>query len=74
MTFGPVSADYVNATVLGGTNNTMIGNIIQNLYLVNTDYPQAAALSFTLMAILLVGIFLYAKALGTEDVLEVATR
>jgi spermidine/putrescine transport system permease protein len=64
----------VNATVLGGTNNTMIGNIIQNLYLVNTDYPEAAALSFTLMAILLVGIFLYARALGTEDVLEVAAR
>jgi spermidine/putrescine transport system permease protein len=74
MTFVPVSADYVNATVLGGTNNTMIGNVIQNLYLVNNDYPQAAALSFTLMAILLLGIFLYAKALGTEDVLEVATR
>jgi spermidine/putrescine transport system permease protein len=74
MTFVPVSADYVNATVLGGTNNTMIGNVIQNLYLVNNDYPQAAALSFSLMAILLIGIFAYARALGTEDVLEVATR
>ncbi len=74
MTFVPVSADYVNATVLGGTNNTMIGNIIQNLYLVDTQYPEAAALSFTLMAILLVGIFAYARALGTEDVLEVAAR
>ncbi|MCO5972391.1 ABC transporter permease [Actinoallomurus soli] len=74
MTFVPVSADYVNATVLGGTNNTMIGNVIQNLYLVNNDYPQAAALSFALMAILLIGIFAYARALGTEDVLEVAAR
>lgn len=74
MTFVPVSADYVNATVLGGTNNTMIGNIIQNLYLVDTQYPEAAALSFTLMAILLLGIFVYARALGTEDVLEVAAR
>jgi spermidine/putrescine transport system permease protein len=74
MTFVPVSADYVNATVLGGTNNTMIGNVIQNLYLVNNDYPQAAALSFSLMAILLIGIFAYARALGTEDVLEVAAR
>ncbi|MEV5753128.1 ABC transporter permease [Actinoallomurus sp. NPDC052308] len=74
MTFVPVSADYVNATVLGGTNNTMIGNVIQNLYLVNNDYPQAAALSFALMAILLLGIFAYARALGTEDVLEVAAR
>ena len=34
----------------------------------------ASALSFTLMAILLVGIFAYARALGTEDVLRVAAR
>jgi spermidine/putrescine transport system permease protein len=72
MTFVPVSADYVNATVLGGTQNTMIGNVIQNQYLVTQDYPTASALSFTLMAILLVGIFIYARILGTEDVLEVA--
>ena len=31
-----------------------------------------AALSFTLMAILLIGIFAYARALGTENVLEAA--
>jgi spermidine/putrescine transport system permease protein len=72
MTFVPVSADYVNATVLGGTQNTMIGNVIQNQYLVTQDYPTASALSFTLMAILLIGIFVYARILGTEDVLEVA--
>jgi spermidine/putrescine transport system permease protein len=70
MTFVPASSDYVNAAVLGGTHNTMIGNVIQNQYLVTQDYPTASALSFTLMAILLVGIFLYARALGTEDVLE----
>jgi spermidine/putrescine transport system permease protein len=74
LTFVPVCSDYVNATVLGGTKNTMIGNVIQNQYLVNQDYPLASALSFTLMAILLIGIFLYARALGTEDVLEAAVR
>ncbi|MFF3666752.1 ABC transporter permease [Microtetraspora malaysiensis] len=74
MTFVPASSDYVNASVLGGTNTTMIGNVIQNQYLVTQDYPTASALSFTLMALLLVGIFAYAKALGTEDVLEVAAR
>ncbi|GLX02819.1 ABC transporter permease [Microtetraspora sp. NBRC 16547] len=74
MTFVPASSDYVNASVLGGTKTTMIGNVIQNQYLVTQDYPTAAALSFTLMALLLVGIFSYAKALGTEDVLEVAAR
>ncbi|MEV7808542.1 ABC transporter permease [Microbispora sp. NPDC088329] len=74
MTFVPATSDYVNASVLGGTSNTMIGNVIQNQFLVNQDYPIASALSFTLMALLLVGIFAYAKALGTEDVLEVAAR
>lgn len=74
MTFVPASADPINAQVLGGTGNTMIGNIIQTQYLVNNDYPTASALSFTLMAVLLVGIFGYARALGTENVLEAAAR
>ena len=34
LTFVPVSSDYVNAAVLGGTGNTMIGNIIQTQYLI----------------------------------------
>jgi spermidine/putrescine transport system permease protein len=74
MTFVPATADPVNAQVLGGTGNTMIGNIIQTEYLVNNDYPTASALSFTLMAVLLVGIFVYARVLGTENVLEAAAR
>lgn len=74
MTFVPATADPVNAQILGGTQNTMIGNVIQTQYLVNNNYPTAAALSFTLMALLLVGIFIYARALGTENVLEAAAR
>ncbi|TDD69356.1 ABC transporter permease [Actinomadura darangshiensis] len=74
MTFVPVSSDYVNAEVLGGPQNTMIGNIIQTEYFNNSAYPTASALSFALMAILLVGIFAYARTLGTQDVLEAARR
>ncbi|MFI7445684.1 ABC transporter permease [Nonomuraea indica] len=74
MTFVPATADPVNAQVLGGTSNTMIGNIIQTTYLTNLQYPTASALSFTLMAVLLVGIFVYARVLGTENVLEAAAR
>ncbi|MEW9555199.1 ABC transporter permease [Nonomuraea sp. NPDC050783] len=74
MTFVPATADPINAAILGGTANTMIGNIIQTAYLTNLDYPTASALSFTLMAVLLVGIFLYARLLGTENVLEAAAR
>ncbi|MBA0126589.1 ABC transporter permease [Haloechinothrix sp. YIM 98757] len=74
MTFIPTSADYVNASVLGGTHNTMVGNIIRTEYLVNNAYPTAAAITFTLMGLLLLGIFSYARALGTERVMEVQAR
>jgi spermidine/putrescine transport system permease protein len=70
ITFVPVSSDYVNATILGGATNTMIGTVIQNQYLRDQQPPTATALSFVLMATLLIFIFSYAKALGTEDVLE----
>ncbi|UFR07051.1 ABC transporter permease [Streptomyces sp. Go40/10] len=74
LTFVPASADYVNAGILGGPSTTMIGNIIQTEYFTNLDYPAAAALSFVLMGALLLAVFAYARALGTDDVLEVAAR
>jgi spermidine/putrescine transport system permease protein len=74
LTFVPVAADYVNAYILGGPNNTMIGNIIQDQFLNSQDLPTGAALSFMLMALLLIGMFSYARALGTEEVLEAAAR
>jgi spermidine/putrescine transport system permease protein len=74
MTFVPASSDYVNSAVLGSSSTTMIGQVIQSQYLTSQNYPTASALSFTLMAILLLGIFSYARALGTEDVLKVAAR
>jgi spermidine/putrescine transport system permease protein len=67
LTFIPVVGDFINAQLLGGTNTTMIGNIIQRRMLVNNDYPEAAAISFVLMAAILIGVALYAKVLGTEE-------
>lgn len=72
LTFVPATSDYVNATILGGTGQVMIGNVIETLYISNSDYPSASALSFVLLAALLIGVFAYARALGTEEVLEVA--
>ncbi len=74
MTFVPASSDYVNSEVLGSSSTTMIGQVIQAQYLRSQNYPTASALSFALMAVLLVGIFIYARVLGTEDVLKVAAR
>ena len=66
LTFIPASGDYVNAQFLGGTSNQMIGNVIQSLYLKQTDYPAAAALSFVLMAIILAVVFVYIRFAGSE--------
>jgi spermidine/putrescine transport system permease protein len=72
ITFVPVASDFVNSGILGGTQTTMIGNVIQTEYLTNNQYPLASAMSFLLMAALLIGIFVYARALGTEQVMEVS--
>lgn len=68
LTFIPAMGDYVNAELLGQTPDTrMIGNVIQNRFLTNNDYPTAAALSFILMVGILVAVAIYARVLGTEE-------
>jgi spermidine/putrescine transport system permease protein len=75
LTFIPAAGDYINAFFLGGTNNKMIGNVIQGLYLTNRDYPAAAALSFVLMAVILVIVFIYIRFAGSESLMgEEAAR
>lgn len=70
LTFIPASADFINSTFLGGTQQTMIGSIVQTLFVQNRQYPAASALSFIVMAVLLIGVFAYARALGTERIQE----
>ena len=67
LTFIPAAGDFVNARFLGGPNNTMIGTVVQDRFLVQLDYPTAAALSFVLMVIITAGVLVYARILGTED-------
>jgi spermidine/putrescine transport system permease protein len=67
LVFIPAVGDFINADYLGSTQTTMIGTVIQKQFLVVKDYPVASALSFLLMALILVGVLLYTRALGTED-------
>jgi spermidine/putrescine transport system permease protein len=66
LTFIPATGDYVNAQFLGGAQQQMIGNVIQSLYLKQTDYPAAAAISFILMATMLLIVFVYIRFAGSE--------
>ncbi|MFE1172807.1 ABC transporter permease [Streptomyces sp. NPDC058773] len=67
LTFIPAAGDYINAELLGSTDQKMIGNVIQSQFLRVLDYPTAAALSFILMAAILAMVTLYIRKSGTED-------
>jgi spermidine/putrescine transport system permease protein len=68
LTFIPAAGDFVNAQYLGGPNNTMIGNSIQDQFLRQNNTPLASAMSFVLMAIITVGVVIYTKFFGTEEI------
>src|SRR5919106_2467816 len=65
LTFIPAIGDYVNAELLGGTGTSMIGNVIQSLYLDERLYPEAAALSFVMMLAILAVVVVYLRIAGT---------
>lgn len=67
LVFIPAAGDFVNAKLLGSPQTTMIGSSIQDQFLVQLNYPLAAAMSFVLMAIITASVLVYAKFMGTED-------
>ena len=75
LTFIPAAGDYVNAQFLGGAGNQMIGNVIQASYLSQSNYPLAAALSFVLMALIMIAVVPYIRFAGSEALMgEEAAR
>ena len=72
LTFIPAVGDFINAALLGTPRQFMIGNVIQSKFLAVTDYPTAAALSFMLLAVIIVAVLVYARLLGTRNLTEAA--
>jgi len=69
LTFIPAAGDYINAELLGTPRQYMIGNVIDNLFLVQLDYPVAAACSMLLMVVIVVLVLVYVRRAGTEELL-----
>jgi len=67
LTFIPAIGDFINSEILGSRDTTMIGQIIQRLFLNNNAYPEAAALGFMLMAGVLALVVVYARAVGADE-------
>jgi len=66
LVFIPAAGDYINNRYLGSAKTSMIGTVVQNQFLVQVDFPQAAALSMVLMVIITVMVLIYSRFLGTE--------
>ena len=67
LVFIPSVGDFINADILGSRDTTMIGNIIQRLFIQTNAYPEAAALSFVLMAAVLALVAIYARSVGSDE-------
>ncbi len=67
LTFIPACGDFINAELLGGPNQRMLGSVIQSQFLYARDYPLAASLSVVLMMLILLLVLTYARVLGTEE-------
>jgi spermidine/putrescine transport system permease protein len=67
LTFIPAAGDFVNALYLGSPTTTMIGNSIQDQFLVQNNVPLASAMSFVLMFIITVFVIIYSRFFGTEE-------
>jgi spermidine/putrescine transport system permease protein len=69
LTFIPAAGDYINAQLLGGPNQRMVGGVIQSLFTDANDYPSAAALSMILMVGIVGMVLIYVRRAGTEELL-----
>lgn len=67
LTFIPASGDFINAHLLGDVQKPVIGGVIQGRFLQAGDYPTAAAISLVLMLVITAAVLIYARFLGTDD-------
>jgi spermidine/putrescine transport system permease protein len=66
LVFLPAVGDFVSASLLGGPEEVMVGNLIQQQFLASDNWPFGAALTVVMMAFLLVWMILYLRAAARE--------
>lgn len=68
LVFIPSLGAYVTPRVMGGGTNLMIGNLIELQFGQGRNWPLGAALSITLMAVVMVALIVYVRNAGRQDV------
>ncbi|MEO0372917.1 MAG: ABC transporter permease [Pseudomonadota bacterium] len=68
LVFVPSLGAYVTPRIMGGGNQLMIGNLIELQFGQGRNWPLGAALSITLLAIVMVALMAYVRAAGEDEV------
>ena len=66
LVFVPCLGAYVTPRVLGGGKQLMLGNLIELQFGQLRNWPLGAALSLTLLAVVMVALLFYVRAIGKE--------
>jgi spermidine/putrescine transport system permease protein len=66
LVFLPAVGDFVSASLLGGPEEVMVGNLIQQQFQASDNWPFGAALTVATMAFLLIWMTLYLRASARE--------
>jgi spermidine/putrescine transport system permease protein len=66
LVFLPAVGDFVAASLLGGPEEVMIGNLIQQQFQASDNWPFGAALTIAMMTVLLILMSFYLRAAARE--------
>ena len=66
LVFLPAVGDFVSASLLGGPEQVMIGNLIQQQFQASDNWPFGAALTVVMMVFLLILMSLYLRSAARE--------
>jgi spermidine/putrescine transport system permease protein len=66
LVFLPAVGDFVSASLLGGPEEVMVGNLIQQQFQASDNWPFGAALTTAMMAFLMIFMLLYLRAAARE--------
>ena len=67
MVFLPALSLFYVADILGGTDSTVVGSVIRDLFMVKPDWPIGAAINVSLTIFMLVLLYLYYKSGNSVD-------
>jgi spermidine/putrescine transport system permease protein len=67
LVFIPSLGAYVTPRILGGGKNMMLGNLISLQFGQGRNWPLGAALSLTLLAIVMVALLIYVRNIGKSE-------